>query len=607
MAGIIAIVKDIIKRRPRFSYSLLFLGTVSVFSLGLAWIFFGIMASVYLGLLQALAFLGLAVAVLLLRYRKNIQALSIQLQQVSEDTITATPSRLNFETDPSFRASATALVRAEAEQIISPIAAELDGVVSLVKSSEVNPKVYDLIERHKKETLEAVDRSEQSSVRDAVAQAINAIEASEERLEMRFEADLKARTSGLDLKMVSLDDSFINFADLADKKFDQLQSAAQVAEQKFSDSNDDIERLDSLYTDLKRRQTKNISSLNLRLSALQSKVASQNLDTVTQADLNEAIHSIRQILEQRLFADVEEYFSAKFEKLEKLSADLESQAKQVDRQRSIVDDVTQSLQSSISKIETNAGDVASISSNIETTQNLLNKTREMSVAIPIATALRIVNSATGADSAVDQLVGTGQTVHGHELIMAVISDRKETYTESAYCRQFIEVGSTRDRIPGQQSSESLAFFCELNKFKFITVDADPLVSNSIRGVLRAISPASLVVNARGEEYLSKQERVDFLYLDAFDISHDNHSEARQRRYRELFDTEINDEDSWAMHLNAVTAALPRLSSNALVCFDDTWQDGKVWAGKGKYALPYLLKYEFDIIAKTDRSVVLGRR
>jgi hypothetical protein len=173
----------------------------------------------------------------------------------------------------------------------------------------------------------------------------------------------------------------------------------------------------------------------------------------------------------------------------------------------------------------------------------------------------------------------------------------------------IEIGTTRERSPAQGSTEKLAIFAALRGMKFISVDVDPNNTKRASEILRYLNPSAQAVTARGESYLERTEApFDFVYLDAFDFDHGKHSQQRQDRYRELLQTNINDQDCWRMHEACALAIKAKMRVGGIVVIDDTWTDADgMYLGKGKLAVPLLLDSGFEIIAKTRMTIALRRK
>lgn len=144
--------------------------------------------------------------------------------------------------------------------------------------------------------------------------------------------------------------------------------------------------------------------------------------------------------------------------------------------------------------------------------------------------------------------------------------------------------------------------------RFVTVDIDPINTGRASRVIRHLNPQARAVTRRGEDFLAEgTEPLDYVYLDAFDFEHGQHSDMRQERYRKLLGTEIRDDESWRMHQLCAAAILSHMGTGGIVVIDDTWtdEDGAL-AGKGKLAVPLLLAGGFVVIARTKGAIALRR-
>lgn len=189
--------------------------------------------------------------------------------------------------------------------------------------------------------------------------------------------------------------------------------------------------------------------------------------------------------------------------------------------------------------------------------------------------------------------------HGHELMARLLPDVAQGRGGFV-----IEVGTTREKLPGQGSTVVLAELASKLRLPFVTVDMDPANTEQARLDLARI-PTAQAVTAKGEEYLATFDQpIVAAYLDAFDIQHGMHSEDRVQRYREHLGTDITNAAASAMHLAAAEALRPRLVPGGLVVIDDTWPDGAGYAGKGRDAVPALLAGGFAIVGTTDSAIAL---
>ncbi|HXG26415.1 MAG TPA: hypothetical protein VNL94_06145, partial [Candidatus Binatia bacterium] len=196
----------------------------------------------------------------------------------------------------------------------------------------------------------------------------------------------------------------------------------------------------------------------------------------------------------------------------------------------------------------------------------------------------------------------GAALHGHGLLARLLPDVARKVPHG----YVVEVGTTREKLPGQGSTVELAALATELGLPFVTVDMDPANTEQARRDLGERNGVE-AVTALGEEFLARFDRpVVAAYLDAFDIQHGKHSDYRVSRYREFLGTEITDEGAAAMHLACAEALMPRVVPGGLVVIDDTWSDGEGFGGKGRDAVPALLDGGFRIVARTKTAVALQR-
>jgi len=238
----------------------------------------------------------------------------------------------------------------------------------------------------------------------------------------------------------------------------------------------------------------------------------------------------------------------------------------------------------------------------------LNAVKSQANVFDLVPVLRFLNLLRSERSGMDELKAHPNAEHGHAVLMAVMTDMERAQPGSLAKKTLVEIGTTRERVAGQGSTEKLAIFTAFLGMHFLTVDVDPKNTKRVDGVLRYLNPDAKAVTARGENYLKLEERApDFIYLDAFDYDHGKHSQQRQNRYRELLQTDINDEACWKMHEACAHAIKEKMREGGIVVIDDTWTDADgTYLGKGKLAVPLLLDSGFEIIAKTSMTVALRR-
>lgn len=198
--------------------------------------------------------------------------------------------------------------------------------------------------------------------------------------------------------------------------------------------------------------------------------------------------------------------------------------------------------------------------------------------------------------------------HGHELIIKYIKSNLDFIKSQAdHKLTLIEIGSTREDVPGQGSTEKLARFCQANDLHFITVDMDPRNTKLAHVTLAGINKEFEAINQKGEDFLRDYSGpMDFVFLDAYDFDHGKHSEERQSRYERFLGKRISDEQCHKMHLECAQQIVDKISNHGAVCIDDTWYENGEWKAKGATAVPYLLSNSFCIILTGNRSVLLKK-
>jgi len=125
--------------------------------------------------------------------------------------------------------------------------------------------------------------------------------------------------------------------------------------------------------------------------------------------------------------------------------------------------------------------------------------------------------------------------------------------------------------------------------EFHTVDIDVECSKLTLKELKAhnLNNRSFVYNGDGIKFLTDfDKKIDFLYLDAWDVELPKHAE---------------------MHLEAFKIAEDKLNDGAVILIDDTdiaftpergfHNDEEALGGKGKLLIPYLLNKKFKLLFK----------
>jgi hypothetical protein len=199
--------------------------------------------------------------------------------------------------------------------------------------------------------------------------------------------------------------------------------------------------------------------------------------------------------------------------------------------------------------------------------------------------------------------------HGHELLLAYL----KTHVPRLRARSdrqtlaMVEIGTTRENVPGQGSTRKLAEFCKQHGISFVTVDMDPHNARMAEGMFHSLSTDFEAVAMKGEDYLRQRRApIDFILLDAYDFDHGQHSELRQSRYLKYLGSRIDEQACHRMHLDCAQSLVNLLSPHGVVCLDDTWIDNGRWTAKGTLAMPFLLDHGFEVIDARNRAALLKR-
>lgn len=199
--------------------------------------------------------------------------------------------------------------------------------------------------------------------------------------------------------------------------------------------------------------------------------------------------------------------------------------------------------------------------------------------------------------------------HGHDLLLDYLETNISKYKKEQEGRKpvMIEIGTTRENVPGQGSTRKIAEFCHKNGLVFITVDMDSHNTRLAQEMFAQQGFEAQAITAKGEDFLRAYEgTLDFVFLDAYDFDHGGHSALRQSRYEKFLGERINDTACHQMHLECAQIVNAKLAGNGLVCVDDTWFENDVWTAKGTLAMPYLLEQEFVLVEARNRAAILKK-
>lgn len=231
-----------------------------------------------------------------------------------------------------------------------------------------------------------------------------------------------------------------------------------------------------------------------------------------------------------------------------------------------------------------------------------------SLSLDILVVFRTLKSLWNGENALKRLEQHQTGEHGHEVLMASLVNEEQLNPGTLAGKTLIEIGTTRERILGQRSTQKLSIFTMATNMEFLSVDMDPKNTASANRFIRYVNPTSRAVTEKGEDFLREYDGdLDYIYLDAFDFYHEFHTESRKISYKEYLQTEITDESCWHMHNQCAETIIERMPVGGIVALDDTWttKDGE-YGGKGKLAAPLLLNNGFEVISSTKKTLCLKR-
>ena len=187
--------------------------------------------------------------------------------------------------------------------------------------------------------------------------------------------------------------------------------------------------------------------------------------------------------------------------------------------------------------------------------------------------------------------------HGHNTLINYIIQQSD---EDLKGKTIIEIGTVREFLDGQNSTECFIKLCIEKDMKLITVDMDEKCSNNAKTLCEKYDFSCEIITAKGEDYLKTKKSFDYIYLDGYDYDHGQHSQERQDRYNHYMSTDINNEECWQSHLSMVELLCKISNKNSVICFDDIINHE---VGKGVTAIPYLNMKGWKIKNQSKTSVL----
>ena len=182
-------------------------------------------------------------------------------------------------------------------------------------------------------------------------------------------------------------------------------------------------------------------------------------------------------------------------------------------------------------------------------------------------------------------------MHGHHLLIKYIRQNNNNTNKT-----IIEIGSTREYVEAQNSTEAFIKLCIEYNMKLISVDMDPLCSQNVVDIAKKYNFSNYEVHTmKGEKFLELYDKkIDYIYLDAFDYDHGRHSIKRKQAYKNNMNCEITNELSHKMHLECCKNICNKMNTGGYICFDDIL-DRESTRGKGVLAIPYIKEQKFRLL------------
>ena len=202
---------------------------------------------------------------------------------------------------------------------------------------------------------------------------------------------------------------------------------------------------------------------------------------------------------------------------------------------------------------------------------------------------------------------------GHELIIQHENEIFGTIQKDSYV---VEIGSEREA----GSTRIIAELANKHDVTFITVDFNQDTTAAAENIVKSVNKKFEAVNDFGEKFLERfSEELSLVYLDAFDLAGDWHPAKLADSYRKK-GVELTNENCYKMHLDCAVALCRKMKKGTYVCFDDVNpvdEEGHLilrkveshypyWSGKGKTAIPYMLKNGFKLIDNKRACALLVR-
>jgi hypothetical protein len=168
----------------------------------------------------------------------------------------------------------------------------------------------------------------------------------------------------------------------------------------------------------------------------------------------------------------------------------------------------------------------------------------------------------------------------------------------------VEIGSER----GEGSTKFISDFCREKGYDFFTVDWENGAyerAKSICGDCAYKEKGEVFLSS--DEWISKDKKITFAYLDNFDWCWYHSSQNWYEKYKLQVDLyasngiTMNNENSGLIHLEQTKLVHKNSDNSCYILYDDTFHNGEMWDGKGGKSVEWLLKNNFEIFDHYDFS------
>jgi len=138
---------------------------------------------------------------------------------------------------------------------------------------------------------------------------------------------------------------------------------------------------------------------------------------------------------------------------------------------------------------------------------------------------------------------------------------------------------------------------------------DPECSNNVKKFAEDSKFDNIeIITKKGEDFLKYYKKsIDFIYIDAFDFWHENHSEKRKESYKNYLNVELNPDDILChkMHFDCAFNMINNnmITKDSVICFDDIL-NRKATKGKGVTAIPFLLENNMETVEYKNHGMIL---